>query len=184
MFTKPAGHSKRAFTLVEMVVATGVFTLAMAMLASVFIFSLRSFAGLSNYAILDMENRQAMDHLTREIRQARQVTSYSADPPSITFLSGAGSAVTYAFDPTQKVMTRLADGSRTVLLTNCSLLNFNLYQRNPKDGSYDIYPVASSDWQNTVKVVELTWKTSRGIGGTGLRNSENIQTARIVIRKQ
>jgi prepilin-type N-terminal cleavage/methylation domain-containing protein len=184
MFTKPGIHSKRAFTLVEMAVAVGVFAIGSAMALSVFVFCLRSFAAMSNYAILDMENRQALDKLTREIRQAQEVTSYSTNPPSLTILGGSGSAITYAFDPTQKIMTRLANGTRSVLLTNCSLLNFNLYQRNPVGGSYDIYPVASSNWQATVKVVELSWKTRRTLGGTGIDNSENIQTARIVIRNQ
>jgi hypothetical protein len=46
-----------------------------------------------------------------------------------------------------------------------------------------VFPLASGNWTQSVKVVQLTWKTSRHVP-SGPVNSENIQTARIVIRKQ
>ena len=51
------------------------------------------------------------------------------------------------------------------------------------NGNFDIYPVATNNWQQTVKVIQLTWRTSMTLPN-GVGNSENIQTARIVIRKQ
>jgi hypothetical protein len=43
--------------------------------------------------------------------------------------------------------------------------------------------VATNSWQLTGKVLQLTWKTSIS-QPNGIANSENVQTARIVIRKQ
>jgi hypothetical protein len=92
--------------------------------------------------------------------------------------------VTYAFDASRRQLTR-NDGASRVLLTNCSLLNFELFLRPPLSNSFDNYPVAmGSNWQQTVKVVQLTWKTSMNICPTAQINSEDVQTARIVIRKQ
>lgn len=173
--------SKGAWTLVEMSVAVGLFSMSAVVLATLYTFSTRSFAAMANYAVLDQNNRQAMDQLTYEIRQAREVSDYTSN--SITILNGDGMGVTYRFVPQTKQMVRTdSDGNRKVLLNNCNLLSFNLFQRNPINGTFDEYPAATNNWQQTVKVVQLTWKTSRSL--PGLLNSENVQTARIVIRKQ
>jgi Tfp pilus assembly protein PilW len=184
MFIKPQRPSIRGFTLVEIMIATGVFVLAITMVLSIFIFCLRSFTAMSNYVILDIENRQTMDRLTKEIREAQYVKSHTTTPPSLTIRSGSDTDVTYTFDDNAKSMLRTENGVQRVLLTDCSLLNFKLSQRTPIEGSYEVYDVASNNFQGSAKVVELTWKTRRAIGGTTLTNSENIQTARIVIRNQ
>jgi Tfp pilus assembly protein PilW len=185
MFFKPRNRNNRAWTLVEMMVAVGVFSIGGVALTSFFVFGLRSFAAMSNYAVLDKANRQAMDKLTCEIRQARQVTNFTTNPPTLSLLSGDGLTVIYTFNPnTQQMVRDASDGSHQVLLTNCSLLNFDLRQRNPSNGVWGIFPPAQNQWQATVKAVELTWKTSMTISPTAAVNSENVQTARIIIRKQ
>lgn len=171
------------WTLPEMMVALGIFSIASLALATLFLFSVRSFAALSNYATLDQQNRHAMDIMTREIRQATEVTSYSTNPPSISFKDGDGNPVSYSFNTQTHQMLRTAGGQSQVLLTNCNLLNFQLYQRNPNTG-FTLYDIANNNVTKYVKVVELTWKTSKSLGGTSRINSENVQTARIVIRKQ
>lgn len=175
---------RNGWTLIEMMVTVGVFVLAALALCTLLLFSVQSLAAMANYAELDKENREAMDKLTREIRQARHVTACSSN--SITILNGAGASVTYSFQPSTKRMLRTSnDGTGTqVLLNDCDLLQFGLYQRNPVGGSYDVYPVAPNTWQETVKVVQLTWRTARTLHGTPVVTSENVQTARIVIRKQ
>lgn len=182
MFIKPARKSHDAFTLVEAVVAMGVFSISGLALAAIFLFSIHSFAAIANYSTLEQANRTAMDKLTAEIRQARAVVAVSTN--SITIIDGDGISITYHFNPQNRQFIRNAsDGSRKVLLENCNLLNFKLYQRNPVNGTYDIYPAATNNWQATVKVVQLSWKTSRTLLH-GRINSENVQTARVVIRKR
>jgi len=182
MFIKSAAITRRGHTLIEMIVAVAVFSVVGLALMSVYLFAMKSFAAMGNYAVLDQANRQAMDLLTREIRQAKQVTAYSTN--SITIVNGDTLTVTYLFRPQTRQMIRSAsDGSYQVLLDDCNLIDFRLFQRNPVNGSYDIYPAAAGNWQQTVKVVQLSWRTSRSIFN-GLAQSENVQTARIVIRKQ
>ena len=189
MFFRPKRKPASAWTLVEMMMGVAVFAIAGAALATLFLFSVRSFAGLSNYAILDQYNRQAMDQLTYEIRQAQQVVSYAsnANSSTLTILNGSGLTVNYVFDgANQQVRRTASDGSTKLLLTNCNLLNFGLYMRPPTNGTFDVYPVDSgtTNWQQMVKVVQLSWKTAMSICPTPIVNSEDIQTARIVIRKQ
>ena len=184
MCFKLRSKTPSAFTLVEMMFAVGIFSIASVALATLFLFSIKSFAQLANYAELDAENRHAVDILTREIRQAQYVKTYSTNPASITLLAGAGYDVTYSFVPSKQAMFRTVDGKSEVLLTNCSLLDFKLYQRNPTLTDFEIYDIANNNVQKYVKAVELSWKTRKSLNPTTLINSENVQTARIIIRKQ
>ena len=65
-------------------------------------------------------------------------------------------------------------------LTECDWLTFDIRQRNSIGGTYDLYPVATP---GTTKVVNVSWSCSRTIFGRK-ENTESVQTARIVIRKQ
>jgi type II secretory pathway pseudopilin PulG len=187
MCIKTSRKATSAWTLVEMMVAVGIFALVGMSLMGVYIFSIKSMASMYSYALLDASNRQAMDLLTREIRQSKRVLAYSTN--SITILTAnddgsAGPSVRYYFSPgTKKMVRSSSDGTSKVLLNNCSLLDFQLFTRCPSNAVFGSFPVAVDNWSNTVKVLQLTWKTSI-IQPSGVANSENVQTARIVIRKQ
>jgi len=169
-----------------MMVAVGLFGLVGMALMGTYIFSVKSMASMYGYALLDASNRQAMDQLTREIRQSKKVLAYTTN--SITVLTAyadgsTGPAVTYLFSPsTQKMVRTSSDGTSKTLLDNCSLLKFDLFTRCPSNAVFGSFPVAVNNWSNTVKVLQLTWKTSI-LQPSGIANSENVQTARIVIRK-
>jgi len=185
---KPAPRSRQGWTLVEMMIAVGLFTLASMALMGLYVFSVKTMASMYSYSVLDQYNRQAMDLLTREIRQAKQVLNYTTN--SITILTAnddgsIGPRIKYEFMPTPKKMVRrnLSDGTTKVLLNNCSLLQFDLFTRCPSNAVFGSFPVAVNNWSNTVKVLQLTWKTMI-TQPSGIANSENVQTARIVIRKQ
>ncbi len=188
MCIRLAGRAKQGWTLVEMMVAVALFSLGSMSLMGLYVFSIKSMASMYNYAALDQLNRQAMDQLTREIRQSKRVLAYTTN--SITILTanddGSTPTVTYSFSPSTKKMIRTSsDGTSRLLLDNCSLLNFELFTRCPSNAVYGFgsFPVAVNNWSNTVKVLQLTWKTAMKLP-SGIVNSENVQTARIVIRKQ
>jgi len=185
MYTSDSSRKARGWSLVELMVATAVFSIASAAVGSLFLFSIKSFASMANYAVLDAENRQAMDALSREIRQSKAVIGYTSNSlgNSLTIKDLNNQPVTFSFNAAQKQLVRTAGATSTVLLTNCNLLNFTLFQRNPSNGNYGVFPLATGNWTQSVKVVQLTWKTARYVPA-GPVNSENIQTARIVIRKQ
>jgi Tfp pilus assembly protein PilW len=166
-------------TLIEMLIAVGLFSIVGTAMISMFVYCTKSFIALNNYCELSRVNREAVDRLSREVRQARGLTAFSTN--SVTLLDGGGQSVTYAFNPQNKTLTRSSGGVSKVLLSDCTVLSFNVCQRNPIGGSYDIYPVATT--VSTAKVINLSWKSSR-TALNGLITSENVQTARIVIRKQ
>jgi len=170
------------WTLLEMMIAVGTFSIVAAAMSTAYVFSLRSFQALSNYNILDQDNREALDRITREVRQANSVSSFDNYlSRKLVLVSGDNDRklVTYTFNRYTQQLIETKGGQNTVLLDNCSLINFNLGMR-PPNTNYGYYPTLNV---NEAKIVDLTWKTSRTLPG-GLANSENIQTARIVIRKQ
>jgi prepilin-type N-terminal cleavage/methylation domain-containing protein len=186
MCIKLSPKTRQGWTLVEMMVAVGLFALVSMALMSTYIFGVKSMASMYSYALLDANNRNAMDQLTREIRQSKNVLAYTTNSITILTASDDGSdglRVTYSFSPSTKKLLRTPEGgSSKLLLDNCSLLQFQLYTRCPSN-VFGIFPVAVNNWSNTVKVLQLTWKTSV-TKPDGIINSENVQTARIVIRKQ
>jgi prepilin-type N-terminal cleavage/methylation domain-containing protein len=177
-------RSRQAFTLVELMVAILVGSLAMMALMSVMFFSARSFAALTNYVDLDNHSRSALDVMTREIRQANSLVE--GDPQRLVFSvprdDGTAYTVTYQYDSRARQLTRQTASEEKVLLRECDQLRFAVYQRHPISGTYDQW---DEDWSNPsqVKVVQLMWTCSREILGARV-NTESVQSAKVVIRKK
>ena len=62
-------------------------------------------------------------------------------------------------------------------LTGCHSLTRATCRHSPAGGSYGVYPPAAA------KVENISWICSRSIFGNSI-NTESVQTARIVIRRQ
>src|SRR6266568_4766784 len=163
---------RSAFTIIEAIVA-----MAIVGFMVVALYSGMTFAGLANYVDLNASSVNALDQMSKDIRQCVALTGYSST--QVTFDDGTLSPLIYSYDPTARTLTRQSGGQAKVLLTQCDDLRFAIYQRTPLPGSYDQYPVAAV---TTCKVVAVKWVCSRTILGAKV-NSEDIQEAKIVIRK-
>jgi len=158
--------------------AAGITGILVLVLVSMSMLSGRSFAAFYNYVDLDDSNRIAMDTLTRDLRECNGVKTCSASQLVIEDSDGVN--ITYAFSSGTRTLTRSKAASVRTLLVGCDSLTFSIAQRNPIGGSYDVYPTATPA---TAKVVNVAWNCSRTILGHKA-NTENVQTARIVIRRQ
>jgi len=166
-----------AETLVAMIVALGIAGVTLGAVASGYLFTAKSFANLALYVDMDARSRLAIDSMSREIRQAQRVTSYATN--EVALLVGTNQ-VTFRYIPANRTLVRLAGGSSTRLLTDCDYLQFDLFQRNLTNGSYNYYPAAVA---TNCKVVQVTWACSREIVGH-TANSAAVESAKIVIRQQ
>jgi prepilin-type N-terminal cleavage/methylation domain-containing protein len=102
-------HTRRGFTLVELLVAIAVGSLALTATMSLSLYSLRSFAALTNYVDLDNLSRNALDHMTREIRQADRVLPGSDGDTLrlwVTPYGAAGREVVFEYDAQTGNVTR------------------------------------------------------------------------------
>jgi prepilin-type N-terminal cleavage/methylation domain-containing protein len=175
---------RNGFTLVELLVAVAIASMVLTVAMALYIYSARSFAALANYADLDSYSRNTLDVITQEIRQADRLVS--GDSQSMTFqftdplVPGSSWQVTYIYSPTARTLSRIRGASREVLLRECDFLNFAYFQRNPISGTYDQYPTAVPA---TCKLVQMSWICSRSIMQQSV-NTESVQSAKVVIRKQ
>jgi len=177
-FTKKRGQS--AFSLVELMIGIGIGGMVLAGLAALMFYSGRSFAAMANYIDLDNQSKLALDVMTKEIRQANRLIS--ATSTSITLEDANNNPIKYSYDATTKLVTRSTNGvvDARPLLKQCNAIQFSLFQRNPIGGSYNQYAVALP---GTCKLIQLYWICSRKTVGT-LINTESVQSAKIVIRRQ
>jgi len=170
-------RSRSAMTLLEMLVAVTIATVAFAAIGSLTVFTARSFVALANYGDLDDASRTALDILSRDVRQSRSLTAYT--PTQISLVANDNSPLTYSYNSSTGNLTRQSGGTTKVMLTQCDYLNFKIYQRNPSN-NWSWYPV-SSNQLSTTKLIDVSWKCSRQIMGQKV-NTESVQTAKIVIR--
>src|SRR4051812_39166952 len=128
MVCKTTSTKKRpaAFTMIELLVASGVGVLVLTAVMTIFFFFNRSFASLTNYLDLDQKTQVALDKMSREIRQASKLTAYSSN--SLTFQDYDGGALQYTYDSTARTLTRSKGTTNTaVLLTGCDSLQFSIF---------------------------------------------------------
>lgn len=165
-------------TLVETMVAMAVGALMLAGIAAFAVYTARSFVAAGNYADLDQASRNALDLMTRDIRESRGLTAFSTN--KLTLIADDNQPLIFFFNPSTSKLTRQKGGQTpTVLLEQCDYLNFNVYQRSPASG-FSFYPVLSNRW-DLAKLVDVSWKCSRQILGEKV-NTESVQTAKIVMR--
>jgi prepilin-type N-terminal cleavage/methylation domain-containing protein len=169
--------SCEAFSLVEMLFAVMISGVALAAAGVITIFMTRSYVAMGNYADLDVASRNALDLLSRDVRQARALTAFNSK--SITLRANDNSLLTYTYNPSTSKLTRQSATATTVILEQCDFLAFHVYQRNPSN-NWSWYPM-QSNLLSTAKLLDVSWKCSRQILGEKV-NTESVQTAKIVIR--
>jgi hypothetical protein len=163
---------------VEALMAIGITGLIMLALVGISVFSGRSFVAMANYVELDDANRLAIDTLTRDLRSCNKV--FFCTENFLALEDFDGFYLYYVHSPYSKTLWRYKAGDAKTLLTNCEDLRFQLGKRNTQPGTLDQFPAAEA---NEAKVVDVSWKCYREILGVKA-NTEAVQTAKIVIRRQ
>ena len=167
---------RSGMTLVEIMVATAVGSIAMAAIMSLWLYSARSFVAMGNYADLDRASRNALDLMSREIRGTRSLREFSTN--RLQFEDFDGSSLTFSFSPgTRELIREKGTTNRTVLLEQCDFLAFHVSQRNPSN-DFTFYPTTVA---SQAKLIDVSWRCSREILGARV-NTESVQNAKIVIR--
>lgn len=180
-----------AFTLTELLIAIGVGSLVLAVIAVLSLYGLRSFAALGNYVDLDNRSRSALDVMSREIRKATAIIGFQ-NTGNTRFLiltnSGDNTQVRYDWDASTGFLTATRTGeSSRLLLSGCDRWEFTLQQRTPIANTTNLfYPATNSAGTLDIslcKQISMTWKCTRQILGKKV-NTESVQTAKVVLRNK
>lgn len=178
MSINPRPRAVSGMALVEAVMAIGLTGIIMVVLVSITMFSGRTFVCMANYVELDDKNRVAIDTMTRDLRECNRVLYCITN--FLALEASDGFSIYYIHSPSTKELLRWKAGQQKKLLTGCDYLSFNFSKRNTIANAYEQFPAATPE---EAKVVDVSWKCSRSILGVAA-NSEAVQTAKIVIRKQ
>jgi prepilin-type N-terminal cleavage/methylation domain-containing protein len=166
-------------TLTEMLVAIALGSIVMSAVAALSAYTAHSFAALANYGDLDRRSRNALDQMTWKIREVDGVVAYGTN--WVTFRTQGTNTLAYIYFPSSRRLIEFEGARRTVLLTECDTLRFDIFSRNPVEGTFDQFPIALDT--TAAKLVRVSWTCSRQILGKKV-NTESVQSAKIVIRKQ
>jgi hypothetical protein len=167
----------RAFTVAEMAIALGLSALILIGLASVYLYSSRTFVVLTNHIDLDNASRLAVDRISQEIRQADHLVSFATN--QLTFQKD-GTNVTFIYYPGTRLLMRQTAGKSEVLLKDCNIFRYEIFQRTPSNGVFGFFPVATAA---NCKVVRMTWLCSRQYGDQ-LESQTSLRSAQVVLRNQ
>jgi len=178
-------RSPRAFTLVELMLGITVSAIILTALLVFTVYATRSFASMENYVDLEQKSQTAVDSMLRDIRQTKGLISYGTTVLNgrtitnvLNFLDVDDQTLTFRFNG--GALLRTKGESSTMLLTNVDYLCFQVFKRNPVATTFEQFPTSDA---GNCKLVSVNWVCSRNILGSRL-NTESVQTAKIVIRKQ
>ena len=171
-------RGRAAFTLVELMVASTVALMVATTIATLVYFSSRSFLVMASYTNLNERSQFALDKMSKEIRQALRLTSYSTN--SLTFQDADGNPLQFTYNPSARKLVRVSGGQITTYLTECDGLEFLIYQHTVKPKTFDCYNPASVA---SAQLIEMKWKCSRQIRGSKV-TTEGVQSARITMRNR
>jgi len=174
--TVPAGSKAlKAMTLTELLVAVAVGSLVLMVMAMVFMTSAHSVVAMGHYVNMDASSRNALDHMTLQIRQAGNLTEFSPTHLKFSMSDQTNSVLVYDWDPATACLTewKTGDTVTNTLLTECDALTFSLFNSS----------FTSTTNLSASKGLSVNWKCSRTILGNK-RTTEDMQQALIVIRNK
>ncbi len=177
------------WNLVEMSIAMCVSSIVMAALLQTSLFTSRSFAAMANYNDLDRASRNALDYMTRDIRQAKVFSPIYSSTNFMFFTNIDNSYFGFVWNPRDKTMSRVEGQYNAAansffnlrtnqLLAGCDFFSFRIWQRNPTNGF--LFPWSSANNPIDTKLVDVSWRCSRRV--LAQFNTESVQTAKIVLR--
>lgn len=180
--------ARRGFSLVELVVATGMSGVLMTGILSSFVLLGQNSYNAANYSIMEAESRRALETFTEEARMAADVTWVDEHTVTLSVLDVSGSTlVTYAYDPSttgsptagtfyRKLGSAGASGPTRILVRDVTEFAFRRYKViNGSDFS------ATNDLET--KQLQITLRTVRS-GVTTVNATNAVLSARVVLRNK
>jgi hypothetical protein len=174
---------KNGFTYVELMVASALGTVLVALLLVLTLYGQQSFGLMTGYSELDAKSRNAVTLLSKEIREATRVVDArnSSGVKSLT-LTNAIDAVTVklVWDATERnLIMQKTPGTNGTLLSGCDSWDYALYDGAPSITGGKV-SFGSSASPATCKLIEMSWNCSRNI--LGKTTASSVESVRFGLR--
>jgi Tfp pilus assembly protein PilW len=168
---------QRAFTLAEVMMASGIAVFVLASLMVSFLAISNSFDATGAYADMGNQSRNTLDIMSRDIRNAGHLTNWTSTNLQFTNLDGG--VLSYVYQPNGVLTyTNGSTGNSGVLLSNCTSLTFSLFQRTPTNGPMCFYTSSNAASAKGIRMSFTCMKTNY----QGVTSSEASESATIVMR--
>jgi prepilin-type N-terminal cleavage/methylation domain-containing protein len=169
--------SGRGFTLVELMLASVLSAIVFAAIFSAYIFMARNLTRLANFQQQQVQDRQALYYVTKDVSDAVQLAA--ATTTSLVLTSSTGPVITYTYTPpivspfTPGVLTRQVDaGPSSVLLANLTSFTFAYYDKSG----------VATGLPSSIKQVEMRYTSAVGDKLNGTQASDAVISSRMVLR--
>jgi hypothetical protein len=172
-----------AFTFVELMVASALGTVLVALLLVLTLYGQQSFGLMTGYSELDSKTRNAVTLLSKEVRESTRVldAQSSSALKSLTLTNAIDSVtVKLVWDAAERTLTiQKNPGATGTLLTGCDSWDYALYDGAPiiTGGKVSFSPSASP---TTCKLVQMSWSCSRTV--LGKTTASSVESVRFGLR--
>lgn len=166
----------RGFTLVEMMVATGVAAFVFAGILSAYLFVGRNLTRLVSLQEQEVASRGTLRQFTQDVSAAIQLTTATASQLVLTKPTAGGTTtVTYAYSSGSRTLTRTdASGTRT-LLTGLTAFTITYYNEAG---------TAVTSEPQSVKSIEFSFSTAVGSSASGTLARYSSASPRVLLRNK
>lgn len=178
---------RRGFTLVEILVSTGLSTMVMTGVLSSFVLMGQNSYNAANYSVMEAESRRALETFTREARMASNISWTSVNSVTLTVVNSTGTyLVTYAYDDGTSGATAKCFYRRPGAIGSTEPAQ--ILVRSVTDFAFRRYKVINGSDFSAVndletKQLQITLRTVRS-GVTTVNATNAVLSARVVLRNK
>jgi prepilin-type N-terminal cleavage/methylation domain-containing protein len=196
-------RAQRGFTLSEIIIGMTISSFLMLGVLTTFLLMGRTSANIQNYSELEASARKALEFFGREVHNACDVPSWTGTSVTLTIPdttdapkgTGTGSyTVTYAFDTTNKKLTRTVGSTTETLLTGVNLvtgstafLNYYRYVSQTSyplgQGYFDGFTTNTATNVRELKQIEVSFVLQR-TSQTVTAATNKVLSARFILRNK
>ncbi len=182
-----AARTRRGFTLVEVMAASGLSSVVLMGVLSSFVLLGQNSYNAANYSMMEAESRRALELFTQEARMADNITWNNNYSVTLSVVDVAGSSlVTYAYDDNTTGATARCFYRKTGAATSTSTPL--VLVRNVSDFAFRRYKIVNgSDYTATndleTKQLQIALRTVR-TGATTVNATNAVLSARVVLRNK
>jgi len=172
-------RQRRAFTLVELMVSSGMASIVLAAILSAALFIARSSINLADYSDMETQTRNAMETFAQDVRMSGGLSWDSANSLTLRLGTATGPAVTYVHDPVARTFSRVVGRTTDVLITQISAFSFTAYNITTAAVPLSDLTAAAA----VTKQVQISLETERRRSTLALTTNKVI-SARFVLRNK
>lgn len=171
-----ARDSRSGFTLVEIMVATGLLAIVLLAVLSAYLFVARNLTRLVNSQHQEVESRRTLRTFTQDLSAAIQLSTATTSHLAFTKpTGGAATSVTYLYSAANGTLVRTEGTVTQTLLTG--LTSFTLTYYNEAGTAVGSSPPS-------VKSVEMMFTSAAGTASSGTQARYTTVSPRVVLRNK